>query len=160
VCDHDRAKARAGAVRLAGSAFFFLFSISAIAVGFLVNRVATRWVLLVLAVIWALTQFPMLGTVSFSTLLICRVILGAGEGPAGAVAVHAEEANASTRRLKPVAHDSAWRQESRHRADKSRVRAELGDAVIPSGIHEACGCVDRCGLRWPGSPRSPLYNAQ
>jgi MFS family permease len=74
---------------LLGSAFFFLFSISAIAVGFLVNRVATRWVLLVLAVIWALTQFPMVGTVSFSTLLICRVILGAGEGPAGAVAVHA-----------------------------------------------------------------------
>jgi len=31
----------------------------------------------------------MVGSVSFSTLLICRVILGAGEGPAGAVAVHA-----------------------------------------------------------------------
>jgi MFS family permease len=74
---------------LLGSAFFFLFSIAAIAVGFLVNRVATRWVLLALAVVWALAQFPMVGTVSFSTLLICRVILGAGEGPAGAVAVHA-----------------------------------------------------------------------
>jgi MFS family permease len=74
---------------LLGSAFFFLFSIAAIAVGFLVNRSATRWVLLVLAVIWALAQFPMVGTVSFSTLLICRVILGAGEGPAGSVAVHA-----------------------------------------------------------------------
>ena len=74
---------------LLGSAFFLLFSIAAIAVGFLVNRIATRWVLLVLAVIWALTQFPMVGTVSFSTLLICRVILGAGEGPAGSVAVHA-----------------------------------------------------------------------
>ncbi len=74
---------------LLGSAFFFLFSIAAIVVGFLVNRIATRWVLLVLAVIWALAQFPMVGTVSFSTLLICRVILGAGEGPAGSVAVHA-----------------------------------------------------------------------
>jgi MFS family permease len=74
---------------LLGSSFFFLFSISAIVVGFIVNRVATRWVLLVLAVIWALAQFPMVGTVSFSTLLICRVILGAGEGPAGSVAVHA-----------------------------------------------------------------------
>src|SRR6202011_760749 len=74
---------------LLGSAFFFLFSISAIAVGFLVNRVATKWVLLVLAVIWALAQFPMVGTIGFSTLLICRIILGAGEGPAGAVAVHA-----------------------------------------------------------------------
>jgi MFS family permease len=74
---------------LLGSSFFFLFSIAAVIVGFIVNRVATRWVLLVLAVVWALAQFPMVGTVSFTTLLICRVILGAGEGPAGAVAVHA-----------------------------------------------------------------------
>jgi MFS family permease len=74
---------------LLGSSFFFLFSIAAIVVGFIVNRIDTRWVLLVLAAIWALAQFPMVGTVSFTTLLICRVILGAGEGPAGAVAVHA-----------------------------------------------------------------------
>jgi MFS family permease len=74
---------------LLGSSFFFLFSISAIVVGFIVNRIATRWVLLALAAVWALAQFPMLGTVSFTTLLICRVVLGAGEGPAGSVAVHA-----------------------------------------------------------------------
>lgn len=74
---------------LLGSSFFFLFSISAIVVGFIVNRIATRWVLLALAAIWALAQFPMLGTVSFTTLLICRVILGAGEGPAFSVAAHA-----------------------------------------------------------------------
>jgi MFS family permease len=73
---------------LLGSSFFFLFSISAIVVGFIVNRIATRWVLLALAVIWALAQFPMVGTVGFSTLLICRVILGAGEGPAFSVAAH------------------------------------------------------------------------
>ena len=74
---------------LLGSSFFLLFSVSAIAVGFIVNSIATRWVLLVLAVIWALAQFPMVGTVGFSTLLICRVILGAGEGPAASVAAHA-----------------------------------------------------------------------
>jgi MFS family permease len=74
---------------LLGSSFFFLFSISAIIVGFIVNRIETRWVLLVLAVVWALAQFPMVGTISFSTLLICRIVLGAGEGPAAAVAVHA-----------------------------------------------------------------------
>ena len=34
---------------LLGSSFFFLFSISAIVVGFIVNRIATRWVLLALA---------------------------------------------------------------------------------------------------------------
>jgi MFS family permease len=74
---------------LLGSSFFFLFSISAVAVGFIANRIAARWVLMTLALIWALAQFPMIGDVSFTTLLICRVILGAGEGPAGAVAVHA-----------------------------------------------------------------------
>jgi MFS transporter, ACS family, D-galactonate transporter len=74
---------------LLGSSFFFLFSISAIVVGFIVNRVPTRWVLLVLAFVWALAQFPMVGTVGLTTLLICRVVLGAGEGPAFSVAAHA-----------------------------------------------------------------------
>jgi len=72
-----------------GSSFFLLFSISAIVVGFIVNTVATRWVLLAMAIIWSLAQFPMVGTVSFTTLLICRIILGAGEGPAFSVATHA-----------------------------------------------------------------------
>jgi MFS family permease len=72
-----------------GSSFFLLFSVSAVVVGFVVNRIATRWVLLALALVWALAQFPMLGTVGFSTMLVCRVILGAGEGPAGSVALHA-----------------------------------------------------------------------
>ena len=72
-----------------GSSFFLLFSISAIIVGFIVNSVPTRWVLLVMAVIWSVAQFPMVGTVSFTTLLICRIILGAGEGPAFSVAAHA-----------------------------------------------------------------------
>jgi MFS family permease len=74
---------------LLGSSFFFLFSIAAIVVGFIVNRVAARWVLLALALVWALAQFPMVGEVGFTTLLICRIILGAGEGPAFSVAVHA-----------------------------------------------------------------------
>lgn len=74
---------------LLGSSFFFLFSITAIVVGFIVNKVPTRWVLLALAVVWALAQFPMVGTVSFTTLLICRIVLGAGEGPAFSVAAHA-----------------------------------------------------------------------
>ena len=74
---------------LLGSSFFLLYSISAIVIGFVVNRVATRWVLLVLAVIWSLAQFPMIGGVGLTTLIICRIILGAGEGPAAAVAGHA-----------------------------------------------------------------------
>ena len=72
-----------------GSAFFLLFSISAALVGFLVNRLSTRLVLAVMAAIWALTQLPMLGVVSLPTLLASRIILGAGEGPAYPVALHA-----------------------------------------------------------------------
>jgi len=72
-----------------GSAFFLLFSVSAVLVGFLVNRVKTKWVLAISALIWALTQLPMMFTVSFGTLLASRVILGAGEGPAYPVALHA-----------------------------------------------------------------------
>jgi MFS family permease len=73
---------------LLGSSFFFLYSITAIVIGFVVNRVATRWVLLILALIWALAQFPMVGTVGLTLLMICRIILGAGEGPAASVAAH------------------------------------------------------------------------
>jgi MFS family permease len=74
---------------LLGSSFYLLFSIAAIAVGFLINRIETRWVLLALALVWALAQFPMVGTIGFNTLLVCRIILGAGEGPAPSVALHA-----------------------------------------------------------------------
>ncbi len=73
---------------LIGSSFFLLFSVSAIVTGFIVNRVQTRWALLVMAVVWALTQFPMLGTVGFATIVACRIALGAGEGPAAPVALH------------------------------------------------------------------------
>jgi MFS family permease len=72
-----------------GSSFFFLFSLSAILVGFLANHVLARWLLLVLALSWALVQFPMIGTVGFATLVVCRILLGAGEGPAFAIAIHA-----------------------------------------------------------------------
>jgi ACS family D-galactonate transporter-like MFS transporter len=73
---------------LVGSSFFLLFAVSSVATGFLVNRVQTRWVLLALGVIWALIQFPMIGSVGFETLVACRIALGAGEGPAAPVALH------------------------------------------------------------------------
>ena len=73
---------------LVGSSFFLLFAVSSVATGFLVNRVQTRWVLLALGFIWALTQFPMVGAVGFETLVACRIALGAGEGPASPVALH------------------------------------------------------------------------
>jgi MFS family permease len=73
---------------LVGSSFFLLFAVSAVATGFLVNKVQTRWVLLGMGLIWALTQFPMMGTIGFGTLVACRIALGAGEGPATPVALH------------------------------------------------------------------------
>jgi MFS family permease len=74
---------------LIGSSFFFLFAISAVLVGFITNRVQTRYILLVMAIIWSLVQFPMLGAVSLEVLIACRIVLGAGEGPAAPVATHA-----------------------------------------------------------------------
>src|SRR6476619_7116023 len=49
---------------LIGSSFFFLFAISAIDVGFLSNRIETRRTLLVMAILWSIVQFPMVGMVS------------------------------------------------------------------------------------------------
>ncbi len=74
---------------LIGSSFFFLFAISAVVVGFITNRVQTRWTLLVMAIIWSVAQFPMVGMVSLEVLIACRIVLGAGEGPAGPTATHA-----------------------------------------------------------------------
>jgi MFS transporter, ACS family, D-galactonate transporter len=74
---------------LLGSGFFLLYPLSAILVGFAVNRVRARWALLGMGFVWALTQFPMVGSVGFAALLACRMALGAGEGPAYPVALHA-----------------------------------------------------------------------
>ena len=73
---------------LIGSSFYLLFSVSAVVTGFVANRVQTRWVLLVMGLVWALTQFPMLANVGLATVVACRVALGAGEGPAAPVALH------------------------------------------------------------------------
>jgi ACS family D-galactonate transporter-like MFS transporter len=72
-----------------GSSFFYLFAISSIIGGFVANRFPSRWLLLGMGLVWAATQFPMVGTVSVGTLIACRVLLGAGEGPGYPVALHA-----------------------------------------------------------------------
>jgi MFS family permease len=74
---------------LLGSSFFFLFALSAVVVGFIANRVPAKHTLFVMALIWALVQFPMLFTASFGVMLASRIVLGAGEGPAAPVATHA-----------------------------------------------------------------------
>ncbi len=73
---------------LLGSSFYLLFAVSAIVTGFIVNRVQTRWALLIMGVVWAISQFPMIGMVGFGTIMASRIALGAGEGPAYPVALH------------------------------------------------------------------------
>ncbi|WP_411734736.1 MFS transporter [Paeniglutamicibacter sp.] len=72
----------AGEFGLIGSAFFFLFAIAAIGVGFLAGKVPTRWILLTMGVSWAILQFPMLFGGGAAVLLVTRILLGGAEGPA------------------------------------------------------------------------------
>ena len=74
---------------VAGS-FFSLFAVSGIAFGFMANRIASKPLLLVLALVWTIAQFPLaLAPASVPLLVACRVLLGAGEGPAYPLALHA-----------------------------------------------------------------------
>lgn len=74
-----------------GSAFFFLFAVSGIAVGFIAGKVPTRWILLTMGVSWAVLQFPMLFGGGAAVLLVTRIMLGAAEGPATPISLqHAQ----------------------------------------------------------------------
>ena len=72
----------AGEFGFIGSAFFFLFAIAAVAVGFLAGKVPTRWIILTMGISWAVLQFPMLFGGGAAVLLVTRILLGAAEGPA------------------------------------------------------------------------------
>jgi MFS family permease len=72
-----------------GSSFFWLFSIAGVAGGFLSNRFETRLLVLGMIVIWSLCQLPIAWSTSVATIIICRLVLGAAEGPAWPVAIHA-----------------------------------------------------------------------
>jgi ACS family D-galactonate transporter-like MFS transporter len=74
---------------LAASAMYWLYPIGGLAGGFAVNRWPAKWVLAVLATIWAVTQFLMLWCTTLNEVIVARVLLGLGEGPAYAVAMHA-----------------------------------------------------------------------
>ncbi len=74
---------------LIGGSLNWLFAISAVVGGMLADRVATRLILLLMALSWSLLQLPMLFASSMSVILVLRVLLGAGEGPASPVALHA-----------------------------------------------------------------------
>ena len=74
---------------LIGSSFFLLFSLSGMAVGlFVVGRFPAKWILMLLAAVWSATQIPIFFSSSVAVLVICRIILGAGEGPGLPTALH------------------------------------------------------------------------
>ncbi|KAA9021027.1 MFS transporter [Niallia endozanthoxylica] len=74
---------------IVGSVFFLLYSISAVLGGMLADKVGTRVVIAGMVIIWSLVQFSTLFMSSFAFLLITRIILGAGEGPAYSLAMTA-----------------------------------------------------------------------
>ena len=71
-----------------GSAFFLLFSISGVAGGFLANKIRTKPLMSLMAVLWAVSVLPISLVSSFPLLLGSRLVLGAAEGPAFPIAVH------------------------------------------------------------------------
>jgi MFS family permease len=78
-----------GEFGMIASSFFFLFSISAISFGFFANRIASKTLLLWCSLVWAVAQFPVALTASIPLLFFSRILLGAGEGPAYPLALHA-----------------------------------------------------------------------
>ncbi|WIV55796.1 MFS transporter [Amycolatopsis nalaikhensis] len=72
---------------LISSSFYFLYSVSAVGVGFLATRhVPLKWLLFLMSLLWAATQLPVFLFASGGVLLGTRVGLGMAEGPATAVA--------------------------------------------------------------------------
>ncbi|WP_454753672.1 MFS transporter [Cupriavidus necator] len=74
---------------LVGSSSFWLFAIAGVSGGFLANRLPTTGILLAMALAWSVLQIPMAMSSSLFVLVAARVLLGAAEGPAWPVAVHA-----------------------------------------------------------------------
>jgi MFS family permease len=74
---------------LIGGSLNWLFAIAAVVGGVLADRVATRVILLLMALSWSLLQLPMLFAGSMTVVLVARVLLGASEGPASPVSLHA-----------------------------------------------------------------------
>ena len=70
---------------LVGGAFFFLYSLSGVGVGLLSNRLAARWILLALAIIWTVCQAGIALSTGLVALAIFRMLLGVGAGPSTAI---------------------------------------------------------------------------
>ncbi len=68
---------------LLGSAFFSLYAVTGLFVAFAIApRFTPRKILMVLLFCWAVVQLPIAFAASFPVLVICRTLLGMGEGAA------------------------------------------------------------------------------
>ncbi len=67
---------------LVASSFYWLYAVSGVVVGlFVINRVKPKWLLLSLVLVWSLAQAPIAFSSSLTVLVVCRILLGMGEGP-------------------------------------------------------------------------------
>jgi MFS family permease len=84
--DLDLSNTQFGAI---SSAFYLLFSLSALLVGLFGGRFPATWLLAGMALAWSAAQLPILvPAAGFATLIVTRVLLGAGEGPSLPMANH------------------------------------------------------------------------
>ncbi|WP_394233864.1 MFS transporter [Niallia oryzisoli] len=74
---------------LIGSAFYWLFAVSAILGGSIADKFGTKHVITIMVILWAVVQFSTLFIYSLPILLLTRVILGVAEGPSYALAMTA-----------------------------------------------------------------------
>ncbi|MET8571732.1 MFS transporter [Streptomyces sp. NPDC004783] len=74
---------------LISSSFALLFSLSGLIVGFVSAKVSSRVLLFSMATLWAVAQLPVLFVASVPALIAGRMLLGAAEGPAASMSMHA-----------------------------------------------------------------------
>ncbi|MEU2658400.1 MFS transporter [Streptomyces sp. NPDC007325] len=74
---------------MVSSSFSLLFSLSGLIVGFVSARVTSRVLLFTMATLWAVAQLPVLVVASVPALVAGRLLLGAAEGPATSMSMHA-----------------------------------------------------------------------
>src|SRR5690349_17591514 len=72
-----------------GSGFFWLFAIGGVFGGFLADRFKAMALIFGMVLIWSLCQLPIATTASVGTIIVCRAVLGASQGPSWPIAVHA-----------------------------------------------------------------------
>ncbi len=74
---------------LISSAFYLLFSLCTLLVGLYGGSLPAGWLLAGMALVWSAAQLPILiPAAGFVTLIVTRVMLGAGEGPSLPMANH------------------------------------------------------------------------